>query len=387
MAESYAPTDRRVRIKIRSWPTDAAMLDDFRHGEPVPDIFMASRRQLSALTQRRLIQPVDQLLDDRGFDFGDEYPRTSLTAFSGDNRLQCLPYDVQPQVVFYNKRLVHFGRIGPNPPQAGQGWSLDQFAAAARWAALHHPGVVGSYLEPSVPGIAPFVYSGGGKVFDNETAPTSLALSDSANLQTLTSTVRVLRPPAGTLSSAQLARRTPLGWFLRGKLAFLEGSRRIVPDLRAQPGLRFDVMPIPSLGTSATVGNLTGMCISATTHNASTAADFLAYANSPGALALVAEGGYLQPANQTVALSDAFQQPQYQPRHAAVFTFSVKSMVYPPSVGESDELEQTVDPLLHDLLEGRPNQVPARARQIDRASYRVLGPKLGPPASPSQSAG
>jgi multiple sugar transport system substrate-binding protein len=192
---------------------------------------------------------------------------------------------------------------------------------------------------------------------------------------------------AGTLNSAQLARRTPLGWFLRGKLAFLEGSRRIVPDLRAQPGLRFDVMPIPSLGTSATVGNLTGMCISATTHDASTAADFLAYANSPGALALVAEGGYLQPANQTVALSDAFQQPQYQPRHAAVFTFSVKSMVYPPSVGESDELEQTVDPLLHDLLEGRPNQVPARARQIDRASYRVHGPNLGPPASPSQSAG
>jgi multiple sugar transport system substrate-binding protein len=111
------------------------------------------------------------------------------------------------------------------------------------------------------------------------------------------------------------------------------------------------------------------------------------YASSPGALALVCYGGYLQPANQTVALSDAFQQPGQLPRHASVFTFSVKSVVYPPVVSESDDLDLAVEPLLQELLADRPADVLTTARRIDRASYRVLGPRFGPSPSPSQSGG
>jgi multiple sugar transport system substrate-binding protein len=384
MAETYAPPSRKVTVKIESWPNDAAMLESFRQGTPVPDVFIATRRHLSYLTEHQLVQPVDQLLDDRGFDFGDEFPRSSLTAFGSDNRLECLPYGVQPSVVFYNTKLVKLGRI-KNPPTPGQGWSLDQFAAAARWATDHHPGVAGSYLDPTLNGLAPFVYSGGGDLFDDDNQPTSLALSDDTNVGTLTRTVRAVNAAGSTLTQQQLEKHTPLEWFTRGRLALLEGTRRMVPDLRAVDGLRFDVMPMPSVGTSATVGNLTGLCLSQHAHDVATAADFLVYASSPGALALVSFGGYLQPADQAVALSDAFQQPGQQPRHASVFTFSVKSMVYPPAIGQWDDLELAVDPLVETLLDSRPSAVPQLTRQIDRASYRILGPRLGPSASPSSS--
>jgi multiple sugar transport system substrate-binding protein len=387
MAETYAPLTRKVTVKVESWPNDAAMLDGFRQGDPVPDVFIADRHHLTYLDQHDLVQPVDQLLDDRGFDFGDEYPRASLTAFGSDNRLQCLPYGVSPSVVYYNKRLVRFGRIRNDPPTAGQGWSLDQFAAAGRWATEHHPGVAGIYLDPSLTGVAPFVYSGGGDLFDDDSLPTSLALSTDANVQSLARTVRALRAPGTTLTPAQLERHTPAEWFARGKLALLEGTRRMVPDLRAAPGLDFDVMPMPSLGTPATVGGLTGLCLSRHARDVGTAADFLIYASSPGALALVSYGGYLQPADQTVALSDAFQQPGQLPEHASVFTFSVKSMVYPPAIGSWDDLELAVDPVLQRLLEVRPGGVQRVARDADRASYRVLGPRLGPTAAPSQSGG
>ena len=387
MAETYAPLARKVTVKVESWPNDATMLDAFHHGDPVPDVFIANRRNLSYLDEHQLVQPVDQLLDDRGFDFGDEFPRASLTAFSSNNRLECLPYGVQPSVIFYNKRLVTFDRIKGDPPTAGQGWTLDQFATAARWATDHHTGVAGSYLEPSLTGLAPFVYSGGGTLFDSDQQPTSLALSDDTNVQTLSRTVRALRAPGDRLSQAQLERHTPLEWFARGKLALLEGSRRMVPDLRAAAGLKFDVMPMPSLGTSATVGSLTGLCLSQHAKNVGTAADFLAYASSPGALALVSYGGYLQPADQAVALSDAFQQPGLKPRHASVFTFSVKSMVYPPVVGQWDDIDLAVDPLLDRMLRGRPADVPRLARKVDRTSYRIIGPRLGPSAGPTQSGG
>jgi multiple sugar transport system substrate-binding protein len=383
MAETYAPLSRKVTVKVESWPNDAAMLAAFRDGEKVPDVFLASRRHLPYLTQHQLVQPVDQLLDDRGFDFGDEYPRSSLTAFGADNRLECLPYGVQPAVFFYNKKLVKLGRIKSDPPEPGQGWSLDQFAAAGRWAVNHHPGVAGIYLAPDLSSIAPFVYSGGGDLFDSATDPTSLALSSDTNVQSLSRTVRALRAPGSTLTPAQLEKHTALEWFARGKLALLEGSRRMVPDLRAVTGLDFDVMPMPNLGTSATVGSLTGLCLSQHPTDVATAADFLVYASSPGALALVSFGGYLQPANQTVALSDAFQQPDRLPQHASVFTFSVKSMVYPPVVDQWDDLELAVDPMLERMLRGTPSEVPRTTRQIDRTSYRVIGPRLGPSASPS----
>ena len=163
------PAPRQVTVKVESWPNDAAMLAAFRDGEQVPDVFLANRRHLPYLLQHQLVQPVDQLLDDRGFDFGDEYPRSSLTAFGADNRLECLPYGVQPSVVFYNKKLVRFGQMRNDPPEPGQGWSLDQFAAAGRWAVGHHPGIAGIYLAPDLSGLAPFVYSGGGDLFDNAT--------------------------------------------------------------------------------------------------------------------------------------------------------------------------------------------------------------------------
>jgi multiple sugar transport system substrate-binding protein len=383
LAETYAPVARRVTVKVEGWPGDAAMLASFREGERVPDVFLADLRHLTYVTEHQLAQPVDQLLDDRGFDFGDEYPRSSLTAFSTDNRLQCLPYGVQPAVVFYNRRLVKLGRIKNDPPAPGQGWTIEQFAAAGRWAVAHHPGIAGIHLDADLPGIAPFVYSGGGALYDDATEPTSLALSSTPDLQALIKTVRALQEPGALLTPAQLERHTPQEWFRRGRLALLEGTRRMVPDLRTAADLDFDVMPMPSLGTSATVGSLTGMCLSQHPRDVSTAADFLVYANSPEALALVAYGGYLQPANQTVALSDAFQQPDRLPRHAGVFTFSVKSMVYPPLVASADQVERTVDPLLDEMLHGTPEEVPRYARQIDRASYRILGPRFGPSASPS----
>jgi multiple sugar transport system substrate-binding protein len=360
------------------------MLASFRDGERPPDVFLASRRHLSYLVQHQLVQPVDQLLDDRGFDFGDEYPRSSLTAFGIDNRLQCLPYGVQPSVIFYNPKLVKLARLKDDPPTPGEGWTIDQFAAAGRWAVSHHPGVAGIYLDPTLSGLAPFVYSGGGDLFDDTDQPTSLVFSEETNTDSLTRTVRAMRAPGTVLSEQQLEKHTPAEWFARGKLAMLEGSRRLVPDLRAA-GVGFDVMPMPSLGTSATVGQLTGLCLSSRARDVATAADFLVYASSPGALALVSYAGYLQPANQTVALSDAFQQPGQLPRHASVFTFSVKSMVYPPVVAESDDLDLAVEPLLQELLEGTPSEVPRTARRIDRASYRVLGPRLGPSPSPSPS--
>jgi multiple sugar transport system substrate-binding protein len=356
------------------------------HTAPVPDVFLASRRYLPWLMQHQTIQPVDQLLDERGVDFGDSYPRSTLTAFAVDNALTCLPYGIEPTVMYYNTRLVKLGQIPQAPATPGQGWSFDQFAAAARWSVRHRPGTTGMYLDPTIAGLSPFLYSGGGQLFDNNSQPTSTAFASDANQLTLGRLNRTLSRRHMSLTDDQLAHQTPVEWFESGKLALLEGTRRLVPQLRQHARLDFDVMPIPTLSTSATTGGLSGICIAQHPRDVGTAADFLVYASSPEALGAVASAGYLQPANQTVALSDDFQQPGHLPRHAGVFTFSVKSMVYAPLLSQWDALDAVVDPQLAGLMAGPPGVVPRRTRQTDRSSRPVLAPpqaSSSPSASPS----
>jgi len=387
MASLFAPLNRQVRVKVEHWPDAGAMVKDFEaHPDRVPDVFLATRRYLKWLTDHQEIQPIDQLLDERGVDFGDSYQRSTLTAFAVDNALTCLPYGIQPTVMLYNKRLVKLGRIPNDPAKPGQGWSFDQYAAAARWAVRNRPGTTGMYVDPSIGGLSPFLYSGGGQLFDDNTLPTTTTFSSDANVQTLARLAHTLRRPHMTLSDAQLARRTPLEWFEEGKLALLEGNRQMVPRLRQRADLNFDVMPMPTISTAATTGGISGICIARQPRDVGTAADFLVYASSPDALGTVASAGYLQPANQTVALSDDFQQPGHLPRHAGVFTFSVKSMVYPPLLTGWDDLDAVVDPRLADLLRSRPVQVPRLARRTDRASRPVLALDQPPSTTPSASA-
>jgi multiple sugar transport system substrate-binding protein len=386
MTSLFSPLSRQVTVSVESWPNDAAMMAAFRNGAKPPDVFLAARGDLLWLIQHRTIQPVDQLLVDRGVDFGDDYPRGPLTALASDNRLQCLPYAIEPSVIYYNKHLVKFGQMHVDPPTPGEGWSFDQFAATARWAVRHHPGASGLYVDPSLAGLASFLYSGGGALYDNATSPTSLALSSAADQAVLSQVLPVLTRPHLTLSPAQLAKRTPLEWFERGKLAMLAGSRDVVPPLRTTLGFNFDVMPMPTLGSAATVGSLTGLCVSRQARDAATAAEFVVYASSPEALGSVASAGYLQPANQTVALSDDFQQPGRLPNHASVFTFGIKSMVFPPVVAEPDALDEHVDPLVAKLFESDPTRIPRLTRRIDRISRVVLAPPATGSPSPSDSA-
>ena len=104
----------------------------------MPDVFLVSRRDLRWFVENGLTAPVDTLLDERGVDFGDVYSRDALEAFSSDNRLQCMPYGVAPQVVFYNENMVDFNRMeirGFDVPADHRRWSWDQFVTAAKFAA------------------------------------------------------------------------------------------------------------------------------------------------------------------------------------------------------------------------------------------------------------
>src|SRR5205085_2975711 len=98
------------------------------------------------------------------------------------------------------------------------------------------------------------------------------------------------------------------------------------PQLRDQQGLNFDVMPMPKIGSRATAGSSSGLCISAKSEHVEKAADFVAYAVSDESSALLAQTGYVVPVNLDVANSDAFLQPDQEPASASVFVSTVRNI-------------------------------------------------------------
>ena len=355
----------------------------------LPDIYMVARTNLAHVVDTGLNVPLFNLLEDRNISYGDGYARDALEAFSEEADLQCMPYSVSPMVVYINTDLVDFAKMRerelPTPAIEQASWNIEEFRAAAQFATRKRLGTKGVSITPSLRNIAPFLYSGGGQLFDDDNDPTSLDLSSDDNRETLTTILEVARNPRFTLTDAQLERATPTEWFERGKLGMVEGFRSLTPELRSIPGLHFDVMPMPRVDSEATVGDVTGLCI-APGRDVQRAADFLVNAISADGFAPVTEAGYVVPANLAVARSDAFLQPDQQPAHAGVFNAGVDDMVLTPLLASYDDLDAVVDPLLvraftEPVLDG----IDQLTDDIDEASRSVLDPDYVPSEPPSES--
>ncbi len=378
-----------VIVEVSSWADRDEAARAFRSGAPLPDVFLVSQRDLAWLTERGLTQPVNELLDERGMNFGDSYSREAITAFAQENELTCMPYAISPMVMYLNTDLVDFDRMarrGLPVPEDPARWDFEQFTAAAQAATRPGKRSRGLYIEPSLAGLAPFIYAGGGQVFDNNQEPTSLAFSAGDTQAALEVTLDLLRDAPLTPTPEQLAKNDPLTLFENGRLGMIAGFRNLVPELREVPGLNFDVMPIPSIARTATVGDVTGMCLSAETQHVSEAADFLLYVLSDEAVSRVARQGYMVPANVAVATSDAFLQPGRMPVNARVFNAGVRRIEIFPLLESWSALEMAVAADIEDLV-----TVPLLDEQtmqditgrIDLDSQAVLSP---PEPSPSESA-
>lgn len=374
-------------VSLRTWPDQQALIDAVRDGSDTPDVFLISRDELGGLQRDGLVQPLDSLLDERDVELGDGYSRDALEAFSADSSLQCMPYGISPMVIYYNTDLVDFARMrkrGLDVPSSPLRWTFDEFTAAAKFASRPQRRTRGASIAPTLSGLAPFIYSGGGQVYDDTEAPTSLAFSDDGTRGALQRTLEVLRDPQLTLSPAQLAKASPMTWFERGRVGMIAGYRSMVPELRKVHGLKFDIQPMPTLDSTATVGDFAGICVSSSTPNTAQAADFLVDAISTEAVSRVTRAGYLVPANQQVALSDDFLQSTRQPEHAGVFITSIRSTRIPPLVPDQAALEDAVAVSLDELVNGGPAiDLEALTARIDEESRTVLTPPT--PTTPSPS--
>lgn len=362
----------RLRLITAANPDEAL---EILEGEKVPDVFLLSRRDLGEITRAGLNTNVDEILDSRGVDFSDRYKRDGVEAFSNDDSLECMPYGVSPMVIYYNTALVDWDTMkeqGLSVPKGHVLWTFDQFAAAARFAS--GDGTKGVYIEPSLEGIAPFIYSGDANLYDDEREPTSLALSEDDSKEALSTVLELFRDDKVTPTPKELRATDPLTMFKTGKLGMIAGYRSLVPELRKAPSLDFDVMSMPMLEKEATIGEVTGLCISSSTVSTSAAADFVAWAIQKDAMSEVTSKGYLVPSLIEVAESDTFLQEDLRPHASYTFNRSVRDIVSPPLIEDEEGLEEAVHDLMFQLFYSRVPEFDGLVEQIDELSREAIEP-------------
>ncbi len=389
IAARYTAEHPNTRVAVRTYPTrEAAAAARAKGG--AADVFLMDRDDLAGLIEDKAVTPVNDLLAERKVDFGDDYTRSGLDAFSADSALQCMPSSASPLVVYYNPRLIDLDQVaepGRNVVDQDRGWTLEEFGVAALQA--RGPGVRGLYLSPDLEQVAPFIWSEGGEVVDDEEEPTTLTLSDGASADALEQLLELVRDPALTFSQTALQRRSALERFKAGKLGMILGYRELTPVLRARKGLAFDVMPLPNLSSGATIATASGLCIAAEAGSTEKAADFLADVITDDAAKSLARTGYVMPANLNVVNDDAFLQAGQQPLHADVFGREVRDTRLLPSAPRWPLVRQYAARDLTQLFY-QPVILPLETRleAIDAGSAAVFDPSKAssPTISPSGSA-
>ena len=164
---------------------------------------------------------------------------------------------------------------------------------------------------------------------------------------------------------------------IRGKVAMVAGFRDSVPSLRRVQGLEWDVMPMPNLDRQSTIGDISGLCISADSPTPGLAADFLTDAIGSDAVGLVAREGFMVPANLTVGTSDVFLQEGRAPRNSRAFIQAVPNIYVPPMIDVWPELDAATAPGLHQLVQRTVldrDGILDITSQIDEESVSLLAP-------------
>ena len=376
LAEEFEKANDGVDVNVTPVPTQddllAKLTTSFAGGQP-PDVFLINYRKYGQFAARDALTPVQDRLDSSDVLSEEDFADTALDPFRFDGEtLTCLPQNVSSLEVYYNVDM--FEAAGVSLPEAG--WSWDDFLSAAQ--ALTKDGVYGVGTEPSLIRMAPFVWSAGGEVVDDQLAPTKLTLGSGAGRRgldfflDLQTEHQVAPPEKEELSQGSEDR------FLAGQLGMYLDSRKAVPSLREIEDFTWDVAPLPVApgGEPATILHGDAYCLPAAAANQEAAWRFVEYANSTEGQTILARSGRTVPSRLDVARSGVFLRPDAPPESSQVFVDAIPDIRAVPHTATWSEVEKAADDVIAAMYYGRLER-DAGLRQLNEVTEPLFGSPPG----------
>jgi multiple sugar transport system substrate-binding protein len=330
-------------------------------GGTPPDLFLMNYRFYGQFAARDVLEPLEPYVEGSdAFAVEDFFPQ-AVDAFRWDGQVMCLPQNISSLVVYYNRDL--FRRFDVPEPTDDMTWS--QFVVRAQQMTRDANGqmvraadpdqpqtgttpaaVYGLGVEPTLIRIAPFIWSNGGDLVDDEEAPTrfafdtregAVALQEFFKLRTVYGVV----PPDVEVEAEDDETR-----FLNGRMAMFLDSRRAVPSLREGAEFDWDVAALPRHRDEASILHSDAYCMTRDSENKEAAWRFVEYALGPDGARVIAETGRTVPSLQEVASSDSFLDPSQKPANSQVFLDAVATIRNVPTLSTWPEIEDAAEPIL-----------------------------------------
>jgi multiple sugar transport system substrate-binding protein len=344
----------------------ARLTTSFAGGNP-PDVFLLNFRRYGQFAAQGAIDPVQPHLDRSDVLDEDDFAEVSMDAFRFDGEeLTCMPQNLSSLVVYWNRDL--FEAAGVPAPEAG--WTWDDFLAAAQALTDPSTDTYGLGFRPMLVRLAPFVWSNGGELVDDEDRPTRLLLDEGSAREALdwfldlSAVHGVVPPDAEELSEDSEAR------FLRGRLGMHLNSRVAVPTLRQIDDFDWDVAPLPVApgGEPASILHSDAYCMGAGAGHPEAAWRFIEFAMGEEGQTILARSGRTVPSRRDVASSPTFLEPALPPASSQVFLDVEPTLRATPRTGTWSRVEKEGDALLLELFYGRVEREAGLQRLLDETT-------------------
>ncbi|HEV3478088.1 MAG TPA: sugar ABC transporter substrate-binding protein [Gaiellaceae bacterium] len=379
--------DIRVQLIEASDREDllSRLATSFAGGKP-PDLFLINYRFYGQFASRGVLEPLEERAEESDELDLDGFYRKALDAFRWNGELTCLPQNISSLVVYYNRNL--FRRY--NVPEPDRDWRWHEFLAAAQQltrdkygvqvrgqdpdqpqAASAPAAVYGVGVEPTIVRIAPFVWSIGGELVDNEERPTRFALDSFTSTLALAHFFSLRTVYGVAPSDTEVEAEDDESRFANGRLAMLLSSRRSTPTFRESAAFDWDIAPLPMFRRPAGVLHSDAYCMTKASNRKDAAWRFVEFALGKRGQEIVARSGRTVPSLRTVAESRAFLDPNQKPRNSRVFLDAIPSIRRLPTVSTWPEIEDVSEGILENgMYLGTP--VAVVVKQLDRATRPIF---------------
>jgi multiple sugar transport system substrate-binding protein len=327
----------------------------FAGGAP-PDLFLMNYRFYGQFAVKGVLESLQPYLDSSDVFRADEFYAQAMEAFQVDGEQICMPQNISSLVVYYNKDLFDEAKL--SYPDGGWTWADFLRMAKALTVDVDGDGVTDRYgvgMDPEVIRLAPFIWSSGAELVDDETDPTRFAVDTPTAIQAMQDffdlhSVHGVAPGDEQLESEDTETR-----FLNGTLGMVFSSRRDTPSFRTITDFGWDVAALPRRGQPAGILHSDAYCLTTASENKDTAWRFVEFALGPEGAPIVAASGRTVPSLIEVANSDAFLDPTQDPANSRVFLDTIPVIRRVPNISTWPEIEDAANAILEmGFFEGAP---------------------------------
>jgi multiple sugar transport system substrate-binding protein len=375
VVDAFAAVEPKIEVRlIETGDRDdllTRLSTSFAGGTP-PDLFLLNYRFVGQYAARGVLEPLQARVETSdAFEVDDFFP-VALEAFTFDGVLTCLPQNVSSLVVYYNRDLFREARL----PEPQPGWDFFEMVNLARLLTVdrdgdRRPEQYGLGVEASIIRLAPFIWSNGGTLVDDETAPGRFTLEEPAAVEVMQSFFDLREEYEVIPTEREIEAQADEDRFLNGDTAMVLASRRETPSFRTITDFEWDVAPLPVFGEPAGILHSDAYCMPRASESKAAAWRFMEFALGPEGQRITAQAGRTVPSLIDVAGSEAFLDPSQPPAHSRVFLDTIPTIRRVPNISTWPEIEERTDELLEI---GMYHRVPALdlAQRIIRETTEIF---------------